>query len=411
MAVIAVLSLLGALIPQGGAHEAYIEVFGSFWGNFLWYSGLARVYGSTYYFALLVLLCTMVFACSLKRLPARVRQAAGREFIGDAERVRKMSCHAVLELDVEAEEAALHAAEICRKRLYRVRTEGRAGDILMFASKAGFARYGSFLLHVSFIFLLAGGIAFTRFGHRSYEDVPVGGEFALHGLEETAVMVEDFEVVYDEYGRLSDYVCSVVLTENGRPLIVKDIRPNHPLEYRGRGVFLVSYDQDFEALQGFVVSVLDRDGRTIVPALFLAFGGPLEVPGVNVIIEAVDAVVPHIRITYPAGEVENLRLDPDAPVHTADGNLGFSVIHGVPTVYVTLEVVREPGEWLVIAGLILLTAGTCVCLYLSHRRIWFILKNLPERKSRVAFGGNASRNPEAFRGEFEHIRRTLEELS
>jgi cytochrome c biogenesis protein len=332
-------------------------------------------------------------------------------FIDDGARLGKMPCHASLELDVDAEEAGLHAAEICRRRLYRTWTEDRGGLILLFASKAAFARYGSFLLHVSFIFLLAGGIAFTRFGYRSHEDIPVGGEFGFPGLDGIAVAVDDFEVVYDRNNQVSDYVCSVILTENSRPVIVKDISPNHPLEYRGREVFLVSYEQDFETLQGFVVSVHDREGEKLVPVLYLPFGSPLEVPGVNFFIEAVDAVVPYARITYPAGEVEDVRLDPEVTVFTGDGNLGFSVIHGVPSVYVTLEVVREPGEWLVVTALTLLTVGSFVCLYLSHRRVWFIFKSLPDRKCHVVFGGSTSRNAGAFRGEFEHIRRALDELS
>ena len=411
MAILAVLSLLGALIPQGGPPEAYVQVYGPFWGNLIRYSGLDDVYGSVYYFGLLILLCLMVLACSVRRLPARIRQARSAEFVSDEKRIGRMPCHAELDLDVEAEEAVLHAAEICGKRLYRTRAENRGGDFLMVASKAGFARYGSFLLHVSFVFLLAGGIAFTRFGQRSHEDVPVGGEFTLPGLDEAVVVVEGFDVIYDERDRLSDYVCSVVLFEGGRPVLVKDISPNHPLEYKGREVFLVSYEQDFETLEGFVVSVLDRDGDVLVPVLYLPFGSPLEVPGVGVIAETVDAVLPHVRVTYPAGEVESVRLDPDVPAFTGDGNLGFSVIHGVPTIRVTLEVVREPGEWLVVTGLMLLTVGTFVCLYLSHRRIWFILRCLPDRKTHVVFGGNASRNPGALRSEFDEIRRTLEELS
>jgi len=411
MAVLAVLSLLGALIPQGGTHEAYVRVFGSLRGDLIYYAGLGDVYRSLYFSALLVLLCVMVFSCALKRLPGQIRQASASEFVGEEARLEKMPCHATLELDVDAEEAGLHAAEICRKRLYRARREKSSSGFLIFASRTAFARYGSFLLHMSFIFLLAGGIAFTRFGYRSYEDVRVGGNFAVPGLDETLVVVDDFEVVYDDNNHVSDYVCSLLLTEGGRPVLVKDISPNHPLQYDGREVFLVSYEQDFDTLQGFVVSVHDRDGEKLVPVLYLPFGSPLEVPGVNFFIEAVDAVVPYVRITYPAGEAEDVRLDAEAAAFTRDGNLGFSVIHGVPSVYVTLEVVREPGEWLVVTGLALLTVGSFVCLYLSHRRIWFILKNLPDGKCRVVFGGSASRNAEAFRGEFEHIRRTLDELS
>jgi cytochrome c biogenesis protein len=411
MAVIAVLSLLGAIIPQGGTHEAYADVFGRTWGNAIWYTGLGNVYGSLYYSGLLVLLCVMVFSCALRRLPGRIRQATGSKVVQDVAAVDRMPSSAALDLDLDPEESALHIMEICRKRLYRTRRESVGGGIALFSSKAGFARYGSFLLHVSFIFLLAGGIAFTRLGSRSYEQVPVGGGFGLPGLTDAGVTVDDFRVVYDEFDRVSDYVCEVTLREGGRPVLVKSIRPNHPLEYRGWEVFLTSYDQNLERLQGFVVSISDAAGDVLVPVLYLRFGEPVEVPGVNLVIEAVDAVVPYVNVVYPAGEVEKLRLDPDFTAYTRDGNIGVSVIYGVPTTYVTLELVREPGEWLVVAGLALLTAGTFICLYLSHRRIWFILSSLPGGKTHVVFGGNASRNPGGFRAEFDGIRRTLEELS
>jgi len=411
MAVLAVLSLLGAIIPQGGSHEAYAHVFGPGWGNLIWYSGLGDVYRSVYYSVLLILLCVMVFGCSLRRLKLRVRQARSRELVSDENRIQHMPCHAELDLDVDPDEAALHVIEICGKRFYRTYRGGGDGRFFLLSSKRGFARYGSFLLHVSFIFLLAGGIAFTRFGMRAYKDVAVGGHFDIPGLNGVEATVNDFRVLYDDSDRVSDYICDITLSEGGRPVLVKRVSPNHPLDYMGHEVFLNSYEQDFESLEGYVLSVSGRDGEVLVPVLYLPFGSPLEVPGANLIVETMDALVPYLRITYPAGEVEKLRLEPDVTAYTNDGNLGFSVVHGVPSIVVTLEVVREPGEWLVITGLVLLTAGSFVCLYLSHRRIWFILRGLPDRKARLIFGGNSSRNMEGFRSEFERIRRTLEELS
>ena len=59
----------------------------------------------------------------------------------------------------------------------------------------------------------------------------------------------------------------------------------------------------------------------------------------------------------------------------------------------------------------LLTLGTFVSLYLSHRRIWFILMPLPGEKTRVVFGGRSNRNREGLEKEFESIKDTLDELS
>ncbi|HEC83048.1 MAG TPA: hypothetical protein ENI46_01010, partial [Firmicutes bacterium] len=70
-----------------------------------------------------------------------------------------------------------------------------------------------------------------------------------------------------------------------------------------------------------------------------------------------------------------------------------------------------PGQILIIVGLIMLTAGTLVSLYLSHRKIWFIVEAIPEGRSRVFLGGRSNKHLESFAAEFEAIRGTLDELS
>ena len=99
------------------------------------------------------------------------------------------------------------------------------------------------------------------------------------------------------------------------------------------------------------------------------------------------------------------------PPDEVEGRYQFVVMYGVPAVLVTLEIVREPFQFLIITGLALLTAGTSISLYLSHRRIWFIVTGLPGGKTKVSFGGGASRNPDGFAVEFEAVRRTLDELA
>jgi cytochrome c biogenesis protein len=406
MAVLAVLSLIGASVPQGAPHEAYVAAYGKFWGNLVWYPGFTDIFRADYFTALLILLCLMVFLCSLRRLPHKVSVARRKEFVFDRGRIDDMPCRADLVLDVEGEEAALHVKDICKRRFYSVSSTSRGGVDALFASKMAFSRYGSFILHLSFIFLLVGGITTTRLGFRYYREVVVGDEFTLpvSGGEEVTVMVEDFNVEFDENDNISDFICDVALARDLDIVLRYSIRPNHPLKYRGREIYLQSYE---EVMDGFVVTVYDSLGRVLIPHLFLSIEEPIYVEQLEATARIDLGLVPTVRLLPDAGGVETYIVQESLDRHA----YRFVVMYVVPSVAVSLEIVKEPFQGFIIAGLALLTLGTFISLYLSHRRFWFMVTPLPDRKARVVFGGSANRNRIGFEQEFEAIRETLDELA
>jgi cytochrome c biogenesis protein len=414
MTAVAVLSFLGAMIPQGGAREAYLVAYGSLWGRAIWALQLNDVFRAGYFTALLVLLCVMVFACSLKRLPRRIRLATRKEFIFDEARLRRMPRADELVVDVDDDEAALHIADVCKRHLYSVSTESRGRRRAVFASKAGFSRYGSFLLHLSFIFLLIGGISSTRLGSRYHEEVRVGSSFDLpvSGTDRLPVTVEDFTVELDERDRISDYVCEVGYRDEGGVATWFRIRPNHPLRFADREVYLVSFAEDPEVPEGFIVTAYDPAGELIIPHFFAGIDDPVYVEPLEGAVQASLGVVPSLRLITDDGRVETYIIESEpSGSGQLTGRYRFVLVHAVPSVVVTLEVVKEPGQSFIMAGLVLLTAGTFISLYLSHRRIWFIVSMLPERKAKVVSGGMANRNRDAFSREYDDIRSTLGELS
>jgi cytochrome c biogenesis protein len=419
MAVLAVWSLLGALIPQGGERVQYIAAYGEFLGATVWALGLDDVFHSDYFAGVLVLLCIMVLACALKRLPGKIRLAGGSGSMPDEARIARMPRRAELVLDVDEEESRLHVIDILKRRFYSLREpsggRSKAGGPprAIAATKMGVARYGSLILHLSFVFLLAGGIAGTHLGSRHYEEVRVGEDFALGvGPDTIQVSVEDFNVEVDEREQVSDYVCEVSFRQEGGGLVWRRIRPNHPLRYHGTEVYLVSFSEDPTVPDGFVVSVYDSSGALILPHLFAGVGVGDYVEELGATVRAARGVVPSLTLIFDDGRVETHIIERDlSAAGVGESPLRFVMIHPVASLAVVLEVVREPGQGLVIGGFVLLTVGAFVSLYLSHRQIWFILVALPGDKTRVVFGGRASRNPEGFTGEFESIKDTLSELT
>jgi cytochrome c biogenesis protein len=267
---------------------------------------------------------------------------------------------------------------------------------------------------MSFIFLLAGGLASTRLGTRYVRQVREGASFSLErsGSDTTLVRVESFTIETDARERLSDYVCEVTVERGDRIVLRYRIRPNHPLVYGGREVYLVSYAEDAERPEAFVLSVYDSLGSVVAPHVFAAVDAKNYIEELAGSIQATLGMIPGVRFFPDSGGIRSYVLQRSVlPPEEVTGPYQFVVMYGVPAVVVTLEVVKEPFQGLIIAGFVLLTGGAFVSLYLSHRRIWFILTELPNGKTRIVLGGGTNRNPDGFAAEFEAVRRTIDELA
>jgi cytochrome c biogenesis protein len=226
------------------------------------------------------------------------------------------------------------------------------------------------------------------------------------------ISAEDFIVELDERSYISDYVCEVNFRDEAGEPVWYNIRPNHPLKIAGWEIYLVSYRDDPEIPEGFVLSGSDSAGGLVMPHVFAGVGDPVYVEELAATVQASIGVVPSLRLITDDGKVETYIIEDERTQFDHGGQqYRFTLVHMVPSLLVTLEVVREPGQGFIIAGFVLLTLGTFMSLYLSHRRIWFIVETLPGDKSKVTFGGRANRNRDGFSREFGAIRDTLDELS
>jgi cytochrome c biogenesis protein len=399
-------------VPQGEAAAYYTRAYGGFFGGLVWHLRLADVFHSVYYTLLLVLLCVMVLACSLKGLPARVQATRPSRFLSDPDAILQMVPSARQVLDLEPEEARLHAVDILKKHLYAVRSRTEGESRLIVASKMGLARYGSVILHSSFLFLLAGGISVAHLGSRAYETTRVGDSFDVvaAGGEIVKVTVEDFDIEFDERSNISDFLCDVAVRGRDGLIVRATVRPNHPLKVMRREIYLVSYDEDPTTPEGFMSAVLDSAGAPVVPHLYIPVAEPTYVEELAASVQAVNGVVPQVRVTFDDGRVESQVLGQASRVPPG-GAYAFVMMHAVPSVMVTLEVIEEPGQALVIVGLVLLTLGGFVSLYLSHRTVWLVVRPHAGGKTEVVLGARTSRNREGMANEFEAVRRTLDELA
>ena len=79
--------------------------------------------------------------------------------------------------------------------------------------------------------------------------------------------------------------------------------------------------------------------------------------------------------------------------------------------YTGLQVNKDPGEWAVWLGCVLLIMGIMVAFFVSHKKLWISLKKDKKGRTEVTVGGTANKNRNAFVREVEGIIQSFKEVS
>ena len=358
LALIAVCSVVGSVIPQG--HEAmwYVQNYEGAYAPIL-KLGLDRIFSSWYFITLLVLLCLNLILCSVTRV-TRIAPLARTE------RERAAALPDAVLLTPEG-------VEKLRERLLakRCRSE-RIGEAEIF-TKNGFGRWGSFLTHLSILLTVIVGAA-ALYLPRVTDQTCLPGESVMmdDGAE---IHVYDFSIENGS-GRL-DFASEIRITlPDGRESGTKVIRVNYPMSF---GPYKV-YQQTYGTAGS--VTVLNpanggRDDFTLTDTVFLSLDGVsgvwcqalypdyLQDPGGNVTL--ISSVSGHYDnpvyeiILAEDGRYRSLLVFPGDELEAG----GLTFRFNDPVEYPGLRIKRTPGvvNALLIAVFALMTAALYITFF------------------------------------------------
>ena len=275
LVLIAALSVVGTVIPQGREVAFYAQTYRSFHGVILLLR-LNHIFESWYFIALLALLCVNLVLCSLLRVRALVK--SGR-FGGEAA--------AKLPDTVTLDEAGLEAvhAHMCSLHC----KEEHFGDVTVYTKNA-VGRYGTFLTHLSILLtVIFGAVALYSPTVTDRDCMPGESIFMPDGTE---IHVQDFRIA-DETGRL-DYQSHVQITlPSGKRSEVAALKVNHPFRFGPYKLF----QQTFGTAGSLTVTDLATGGSDTFTLTDMSF---LTVDNLNGIIY--EQLYPDF-VRAPSGEV------------------------------------------------------------------------------------------------------------
>lgn len=395
--------------------------------------GFFNLYHTWYFYTLLAMLSTSLIVCSLRRLPQTWRIMARPKVELEEPGFKASPNRRSLTLRLPRAEAADAVTAALRKGGFRLRQSERDGALYLFGQKGAHSRLGIYVTHFSIIVIFIGGIIGSVSGFKAYMQITEGetsDQIMMRGSEGRMatlpfqVRCDDFTVdYYPGTQRPKDFYSRLTVIDGGRETLHERIEVNTPLKYQGIWFYQSSYG---DTGRGLVVSLRAVDPRTGA-AHDLKFSGQdtQEVPGTGVVVRlrtiypdfAMDESgrptsrsnqprnpVASVNVTLPDGSTKLaylFKLRPD--LKTVEGlpvDLAFTDFSSLQ--YTGLQVVYDPGVWVIWTGCTLMVLGLWFAFFSSHRRVWVRLRE-EGGATGVLLAGNANKNRESFTEEFERV--------
>ena len=421
-------SIVGTLIPQGRDAAEYAARYGGL-AKLLSAFQLTRLYSSGWFLALLFLFAVNTAVCTLTRLGPKRRKAFGPAGEADARAVAAMRVAARLRLPPPLDAARDRVAAALRARRYRLAASAAGGRAVLLARKRRLGHFGSDVVHLGLLVILAGGLTSGLAGRRSDLALAEGETAAVPGAA-FSVRLDRFETEYYPGGGVKDWKSTVTVIEGGTPVATRVVEVNHPLTHRGFSFYQQSYGFDW-GRAALELEMRKSADPAFARALPLAVKGRAEVADPDVDRVVVRDFVPDFVIGE-GNRVQSRSQEPRNPAALVEAWKGeervfagwifakypdFNQGHGEgrppapvsvvlkdyrPAPFSVLEAAKDPGANLVWLGCALVTAGFFLAFYWPTREIRVVLDEA-QGKVEVTAGGRAAKSREAFEAEFAGI--------
>ena len=349
LTVIAVLSVVGTLVPQGRTAEYYESAYGDM-AKVIAFTGADHIYGTWYYIGLFAALCLNLLLCSLLR--AGSLKMAGQSLLLRAEKAAPLNG-----IDAQKVRGSI------RKLGYRQMKEN-----LYLRHALGI--YGSFVTHLGMLLLVIAAACTFALEQKADSYVMVGDHLDLGEGRQVAV---DAFLMENSDGQL-DYISELTLTDSQGVSCQASVTVNNPAKMESFTIYQQSYA---------FAAVLDIQTSASIPAeqVILNETAFISLDGVNGIqymsvygdymeyengqimpVSSAGMTRPCYLVgVFDGGNQEMRTLLPDEPIEIG----GVTYTFREPQAYPGLRVKSQPG-WvlpLLYTSFAVLVAGLYLCFF------------------------------------------------
>ena len=429
MILLAVISIAGTIVPQAREEMFYIKEYGFNLFRIFKSFGLTDLYHSWFFILLLSLLNINVFLCFIKRFNWKLENLKKDKTRYPTEKLIKgmknSSKLMFLGTVSRAKEIILDSLESKR---FKIKEKMSGESVSIAASKGLIGQFGSDIIHLSILIIIIGAFIGTVFGFKDFIVLNEGEKkhIAQGGFD---LRLDKFNIeFYKDTSKPKDYFSTLAVLENNKEIFTKTIEVNDPLRYRGIWFYQSSYGQAWRVIRKATFKIKANKKSVKEKIVTLDFNKDFLLQEIGLKLKMVGFVADFIFDTntkqvfskttehrnpavllevYENGELTSkpwifLNFPEAHSIQRKDSRFTFQLVNYNPIPFSGLQVTKDPGVNIVWLGSFLLTLGMILAFTVSHKKLWFFLKE-SQGKIVILIGGSVNKNQIGFEKEFLKI--------
>lgn len=436
--VLAVTSIFGTVIPQQEGAMELAERLSPGLVSFLSFLQLFDMYHSLWFRLIIGILALNLIICSLDRFPSALKRAKAGPKLDRTRVFEDIASHRIFRTRGKVEEAHSLVAGALKGTFKKIHEKRTDDGFVFYAEKGKISYFGVYVVHLSILVTLIGGIIGSMFGFEAFVNIPEGGTVDKVQLRKSQafmplpfrVRCDRFSVEFYDNGAPKEFRSDLVFLEGEKAALQGSLLVNHPITFEG----ITFYQSSYRPIPGDKVRIrLSKDAQSPGQlSLEVKKGIEIDLPGKEGTFQVVEivedfrglgpaaAVDVHpregdhkqfwifehfemIRKRFPPAMLKSPHLDPSAfkPYTFA--------LERVEIQYATgLQVSRDPGVPLVWTGFFLIMIGLIITFFTSHRSIWVQVAQT-KRGPKILLAGRANKNPVGMEVELDRIATRIKE--
>lgn len=429
---LAITSIIGTLIPQNESLADYVQAFGEFGYRFMDLLGIFDMYHSWWFQSLLLMLTLNVVVCSVDRISTIGKIIFTRNPSVNISGFKRRKNKEEFTTNHAPEDLKRVFEPLISKRFGYHRIDALENGYYLYAEKWRWTRLGVYIVHMSVLFLLVGGLLGSIFGFEGFVNIAEGDTVNRIKIRNTdkwhsldfQIRCDDFDVTFYDTGMPKEFRSSLTIFEQGQVVLQKDIIVNDPLRYKGINFFQSSYGQlppqkkDVAPPQEITLTFTSKQTGTVYRET-VKIGQSVEIPeglgkfvikefrrsfsfrgkdlGETLIGTLTQADGNDVEVALPLRFPSFDRMGPifnpsrKDTVFISVSDLKIAQQATEPKFYTGLQVTKDPGVGVVYTGFVLMIIGCYITFFMSHQRL-FVEVTPHGKSSKITVVGTSNKN-------------------
>ena len=433
--VLAIASILGTVIPQMPQRESLEFAKGLSPGMFKFFSviNLFDMYHSLWFRLLIGCLALNLIICSMDRFPATWRQFRFRPGPDRSKPFENLPLNQTFRADGNVEDIANHVTRFIKNYYRKIQSKHTEDRHYFLCEKGRYSRFGVYLVHLSVLIILIGGLMGSFFGFDGYINIVEGEQIdAIEVRKRTTPLKLGFDVRCDKFmvnfydnGAPKEYRSELSFSVNGKEMEKKNLLVNHPIKFKGMTFYQSSYGEipgnkarlkivwhknanetiDIEAEKGKSYPLPGNEGQFKVLKVDANLRGMMG-PAALISIRPSKGEETHFWVfqNWDTLQTRFPKQMLQSPMLNASSFKPYTFyLQGLESKFYTgLQVNKDPGVSIVWIGCFLMIGGFFVTFFMSHRRVWVRVSSA-RHGCTISIAGTSNKNPVGLQREVTHL--------